>query len=176
MSAADLSLARMADRVLVRQRNGGSICPPVQTPAGAPDSIQKPWWLDFPLDAQYFDFPGVIATPALGTAATVLSFTVPSGWDGVIRKVSHNYTGPGFVQGSGDLVWTIRVGGAAVKNYNLITSEFGSPQQPRDTYIILRENQLVEYVVTVSATAVVPVAGTFIVVFMAGWEVPRSKR
>jgi hypothetical protein len=137
----------------------------------------KPWWIDFPINGQYFTYPGVIDTPALGSNFTaVLSFLVPPGWDGVIRKHSWNYTGVGFVQGNGDLTFSVRVAGAMVKTYSAVQTEIGSPQQPRDTFIIVRENQLVEYLVSVDAGAGIPIAGTFIIAFADGWFRPRSGR
>ncbi len=139
-----------------------------------PQRVTGPDWETFPQDAQYFDFPGVIATPALGTNdAVALTFQVPPGWDGVIRLQSWNYTGAGFVQGSGDLTFRVRKGGQFVKNYDSILTEFGTPQQPRITRILIEENQLIEYLVSVAAAAVIPVAGTFINVYSAGWFWPR---
>lgn len=176
-----LSVSESANRLLAEEARRAACIrrPPIEGAGGRAGvqgrEVQRPWWLDFPLNGQYFTYPGVIDTPALGTTLAVIqSFTVPAGWDGVIRKVSHNYTGPGFVQGSGDLAFAIRVAGAMIKNYSNILVEFGSPQQPRDTFIIVREAQLVEYLVSVDAAAAIPIAGTFINAFMDGWFVPRG--
>jgi hypothetical protein len=135
----------------------------------------KPWWLDFPRDGRYFDRSGIIATPALGSSlTTVLSFTAEPGWDGVIRAISQNYTGGGFVQGSGDLTWTIRRAGAVEVEYNAKAFELGDVKDPTETEIIFHENELIEYLVSVSATAGIPIAGTFIICRMKGWMKPRG--
>jgi hypothetical protein len=170
---SDVLLSESARRALCFRRPGGSAG--MRRDPDAPREIDWPWWLYFPVDGRYFTKNSVIGTPALGSSLTpIVSFNVPAGWDGVIRKMSWNYTGGGFVQGSGDLSWFVRIAGAMAPDYFNVLSEFGSPQQPRDTTIIVREGQLVELLVSVAVVAAIPIAGTFIIGFMDGWFVPRQ--
>ena len=127
---------------------------------------------------QSFMFPqGVagITTPANnGLDNTVFSFRVPDGYVGVIDALSHNYTGGGLVQGSGDLTWRITIDGRAVKNYDAITVEFGSPQQRLQiSGIAVEPSQTVAYVVNHAVASGLAAAGTRILCFMGGafWPV-----
>ena len=131
-------------------------------------------WSEPPENFQPFDFAGVIDTPAISgplTDSLVLSFQVPRGFDGVVKDLSHNVTGGGFVEGSGDLVWRLRVDNQYVKNYGRITVQFGTIAEPRATYgIVLRSGQTFRYLV---ANAAYGVGGTKIVCSARGWFYPR---
>jgi hypothetical protein len=143
-------------------------------PGARPHYDVKPPWVDPPEDAEPFDFSGIIATPAAGTSAAALTVRVPNGYSGVIRRLSHNYTGGGFVPGSGDLTWRILVDGRAVKNYDAINVEFGNPNSPRECFgIRLRSGQTVTYQVAHDAASGLPVLGTSIVVFLTGYFWPE---
>lgn len=108
-------------------------------------------WIEPPPGFQAFDTHQQIATPAVGVDTEVLRLTVADGYDGVIRRLSNNYTGPNFVQGSGQILWRLLIDQMVVKNYGRITIEMGSPQWPRETDgILLRSGQVVRYVVNVS--------------------------
>lgn len=63
---------------------------------------------------------------------TILTFIVPQGFDCIIRRLSHNFTGGGFVQGSGDIIWRILIDNAPVRNFQNMTTEKGSWDQPRE--------------------------------------------
>jgi hypothetical protein len=106
----------------------GASIDPVITPPTL--TVKKPW-LDEPDGSASFDFQGGVALPAAGAMATVLQFTVPDGTDGVIKGLSWNFTGGGFVQFSGDLVVQILRNGAAIRNYDHILNEKGTLQFPR---------------------------------------------
>jgi len=107
-------------------------------------------WVFPPPNFQAFDFQGAIAHPAVGSGdQVILSFTVPPGHDGVIKRISCNFSGPGFVQGSGTLVWRILANGAAIKGYDNILTELGNEQTPRPTDgILVYEGQLIQLVVS----------------------------
>lgn len=129
--------------------------------------------LDMPADGVPFDFSGVLATPAAPSGDTVvLQFTVPSGFNGVIKDLSHNVTGGGFVQGSGDIVWRLSIDGRWVRNYGNLTVEFGRIDQPRATYgILLRSGQVFRYIVSNFGYTV---PSSSIVVFARGWYWPME--
>lgn len=131
-------------------------------------------WIEPPEGFQPFDFAAVVDTPAVSgplTDSLVLSFAVPRGFDGVIKDLSHNVVGGGFTEGSGDLVWRLRVDNQFVKNYGRITVQFGTIAEPRGTYgIVLKSGQTFRYLV---ANAAYLVGGTKIICTARGWFYPR---
>lgn len=99
---------------------------------GGGDFQLAPPWVEAPQNFLSYDEFGLVALPASPSVdATILSMLVPDGYDGVIKTISLNFTGGGFVQGSGDIVWRILIDGQAVRNFSNITTEKGSPEQPR---------------------------------------------
>ena len=64
---------------------------------------------------------GSIALPANNTSANVLVFTVPSGRDAIITSVRNTWSGNGFQNGSGDLVWQFILGGGFIMNRGNVT-------------------------------------------------------
>jgi hypothetical protein len=93
-------------------------------------TVRRPW-LDAPEGAVPFDPQTAVALGAVGTIVTVVSLTVPDGYDGVINAYSWNFTGAGFVEGSGDLIAQVLRNTAAVRNYDNILVEKGTIAQPR---------------------------------------------
>lgn len=103
--------------------------------------IKRPW-IEPPEGFSPFDAQMGIALPAVGTASTttltsatgaaaVGSFTVDSGYDGVINSLSCNFTGAGFSDFSGDIIWILFAGQQSVRNFNNIQAQKGTVQQPR---------------------------------------------
>ncbi len=137
------------------------------------EKLLPPWFYP-PEKFQSFDKQGNVATPAIGAAAQVLSLTVPQGYAGVARRLSINVIGPGFVQGSGSLVFSVTVDNAPYKNYASILTEFGSPQIPRPTDGILADSGQVYRinVLNVSYAAL----GTNIVASLSGWHYPDRRK
>lgn len=130
-------------------------------------------WIEPPPGFQAFDAHRHIVTPAVGTDTEVLTVTVPEGYDGIIRRLSNNYTGPNFVAGSGQIIWRLLIDRMVVRNYGQILIEMGSPQWPRDTDgILLRSGQVVRYMVNVSDPALVGATG--IICSLAGYFWPKE--
>lgn len=122
--------------------------------SGKPEPEQReatrlPPWV-FP-DGGHLPFieRNAVTLPGIGGTATVLSFTVPRGMNGVIKRIANVYLGGGFVSGSGDIVWRILADGRPVRNFSNITSEFGSLESPLVVDdLIVYSNQRIEYTVT----------------------------
>lgn len=113
--------------------------------AGATSDVDQP-----AVDHEPFYPVAAIELPAVGAGeSVVLSFTVPSGYDGAISAIGHVFTGAGFTPSSGDIVWRLRRSGQYFRNFENLTAEFGDIQNPTDIDGTLRiyENELVEYVV-----------------------------
>jgi len=133
-------------------------------------------WVSPPDSAQPFEDVRSVATPAAGSTVTVITLPVPYGYDGVVRRASHNYTGGGFVQGSGDLIWRLLIDGAAVRNFEALAVEFGTVERPREIDSIrIRSGQTLAYVVEHSGASALAVAGTFIICSLGGWFYPTGE-
>lgn len=78
-----------------------------------------------------FDYQGAILTPAVGSSASILTFTVPLGYDGFINQMSNVYLGGGFVPSAQDLVWRLTADGKAIRNFEAIYAQKGSLETPR---------------------------------------------
>jgi hypothetical protein len=137
------------------------------------DKLLPPWFYP-PVGFQAFDQQSNVATPAIGVSAVILQLLVPTGYDMVGRRISVNIVGPGFVQGSGSLIWSVTIDDVPVRNYAKILTEFGSVQQPRPTDgILARSAQLVK--ISVSNTAYTSL-GTNVVASLGGWFYPSPRR
>lgn len=139
-------------------------------------------WVHMPPGGEAFDPDAFITTPAANSTETlVLQFQVPQGYDGVITGVTNLFTGPGFVEGSGNLIWRIRIGlpnlqGRPVRNYSSIDRTLGTFEFPRDVAggIIIGSNQYIEYTVThLLGSPIIP-AGTRIMCNLIGYYWPKG--
>lgn len=144
-----------------------------RNPADAGNPLADYPWFYPPPSFQAFDYQGSIAHPNVGTGdQAILTFVVPPGHDGVIKRLSCNFSGPGFVQGSGTLVWRILANQAAIKGYDNILTELGDVKTPRSTDgILIYEAQTIELVVNNVNLAV---GGAFDLGSLAGYFWPKS--
>jgi len=109
-----------------------------------PTTVIKRPWLEEPEGSAPYDQQTVVALPAVGGTATVVTMVVPEGMDGVINALSWNFTGGGFVQGSGDLQAQLYRNGAAVRNFDNILTEKGTVQTARPiSPIRIYSNQII---------------------------------
>ena len=139
-------------------------------------------WVEMPPGGLPFDEFASIVTPAANSTETlVLSYPIPFGYDGIILAVTNLFTGPGFVEGSGNLIWRIRIGAAAlqgtpVRNYSNIRNTLGSLQQPRTVFggILVESDQTLQYTVTHAIGSPIVPAGTRIICNVAGFYWPRG--
>lgn len=94
-----------------------------------PIATQKKPWIDPPDGSVSYDQgnAGTVALPVVGApSAIVVTYQVPQGYDGVIQQFSWNFTGGGFVQGSGDLQAQMLRNGVPIRNYDNILKEAGT--------------------------------------------------
>lgn len=119
-SLSDLHNSLLVNGQLISTGTGDDMVSPLPT-----STIKKPW-LDAPDGAVPFDPQTSVALPVVGGFATVVTLTVPQGYDGVINQYSWNFTGGGFVQGSGDLQAQVFRDTSAVRNYDNILVEKGT--------------------------------------------------
>ena len=134
-------------------------------------------WSQVPAGATAFRKSAGIATPApVDGDVVVLDFYVPYGYDGYINGNSHVYTGPGFVEGSGDIIWRIRVSNVYVRHLGNVVVTLGSIVQthPIEDGIHLRSRSRVQYIVNVpNLSGGILIGASRIVCVLEGWFVPR---
>lgn len=159
----------------VQQLQGGGL----DTGNNAADTasyLTLPPWIQAPPGFSAFDYPGAIVCPNVGVTAIIFAFTVPEGYDGVIKRLSHNYTGGGFVQGSGDFIWSITIDSRPAKNYNNMVTEYGTTQIARETDgIQIYSGQTIAYQVNHVSNPAFGV-GTYLIATLAGYYYPRGQQ
>lgn len=110
-------------------------------------AIGRPW-VEQPDNSDPFDFESAVALPAIGASGTVVTLTVPPGYDGVINAFSWNFLGGGFTQNSGDIQVQLLRNGAAIRNYDNILVEKGTIQVPRQISALrIYSNQTITMIV-----------------------------
>jgi hypothetical protein len=132
-------------------------------------------WLTAPDGYRPFDNAGSIATPAVGADTTITTFTVPLGMDGVITRLSNGYTGPGFQDGAGDIVWRILIDGVAVQGYDAISVRLGDMNNPTNIVPGIRvySGQVVTFIVN-NVTGLLPAIATQCTGRLGGYYYPRG--
>ena len=134
-----------------------------------------PVWLYPPAQWENLDQYAYAALPAIGATATIISFTVPIGRNGVIQKVANNYVGGGWTEGSGAVVWRILIDGApppGATSYANILGSLGSPASPTGIAgFRIFENQVLTLV---AFNTSVVVAGQLVGGRLTGYLYPRE--
>jgi len=131
------------------------------------------------------EVPGSISFNPIGTIPLpdpadpdlpILSFRVPLGYDGIILAQFHGFTGD-YNQGSGDLVWRIRVDGRYLRDCGNMEVSLGSSKQlsPIAGGLQLRSDNFVEYLVAApNTTGSLPLPGQGnVIAGLHGWFYPR---
>lgn len=152
--------------------NGGSCC------YGGGNKYGSPPWITMPPEGRAFQFrqSAPINSFTVGVNTVVTTFRVPTGYDGVITGLVNLYTGLGFTEGSGQLIWRIRVQPRWVKYFSVINNTLGSFDSPSSLYrsgVRIKAQQTVDYVVNVvNAAGLDPLAR--IECGFYGWFYPQS--
>lgn len=141
-------------------------------------NYQAPPWQKMPPQGKRFGHPSSIplASAVLDTDTVVQSFVVPLGYDGVIVAPLNLYTGQGFAEGSGDLIWRIKLNMRYVKDYGNISTTLGSLTQPyynANSQILVQSGMLIQYLVNRSTASLGNLDGGRIICGLWGWYWPR---
>lgn len=143
--------------------------------ATAVQPVRRPLWVDPPDQWENVDLINYVALPAIGAQANVLSFQVPLGRNGVIKKVACNFVGGGWTEGAGGATWQILVDGAppaGSTTYDNILASLGSPANPVEIPgFRIYENQTLTLVVK---NAAIVVAGQLSGGRLIGYLYPRE--
>jgi hypothetical protein len=144
-----------------------------------PTTVQRialPLW-NFPPDRwTNLDVSNYVLLPGPFPAqANILSFQVPLGQHGIIKKVANNFVGGGWTEGSGSVTWQILVDGApppGATSYDTILTSLGNPANPVEIAgFRVFENQLITVVVK---NASLVVAGQLSGARLVGYLYPRD--
>lgn len=150
---------------------------PLQDPTRCIVCHEHPDGLKLPYEAREFWETSSIVTPAYNPAVQVqvVRFQVPSGWSGMIYGLTFQYTGTGFEEGSGDIVWRLKVGQAWARDLGNSLTTLGTVGQcfPLNDYISLVERQYVTvYVQVPNLSGNIQVGASRILATVQGWYYP----
>lgn len=140
-----------------------------------------PPWIYPPVNFENLDKINYALLPAIGSTATIISYTVPPGRNGIINKVACNFVGGGWVEGTGDVLWRILLDGTpppGALDYDAILASLGSPAQPTGiTGFRFFENQIITVVAfnnPAGPNGGVIVAGQRVGARLIGYNYPRD--
>lgn len=135
----------------------------------------KPWF-KMPMDGQVLNnnIAFQASSLAVNVNTSLIEFRIPIGWDGVINRIYHTYTGLGFEDGSGQLYWRLRVGSRYARNLGSIPFLYGSIASPfaiPGYGILVYSNQKVSYEVEKTDASI---NNGNIICGVVGWIWPRG--
>lgn len=118
------------------------------------------------------------SVPSTSTDTAILTFKVPIGYDAIITHVTNTFAnGTGFIEGTGGIVWRVRVGNVFARNLGNILFSFGSLSEPfviPGVGIPAISGQTITYYVNIPVTSPVSGASAQIVCAIFGWAWPRG--
>lgn len=139
---------------------------------------QQPPWLVMPPEGERMQPMGSIALPVAELVDTpILDFTMPRGWDGVATNVMMTIAGPGFVEGSGDVVWRMQVGEPWMPDFSTVIFSLNDLRNPHALvggYIRLLSLQRVRIFANLGPGALTRLdAADRLNAAVAGWKYPK---
>lgn len=148
---------------------------------GAPIWEQPPWQVMPSQGIEYrevFSRPvdQISAGPPFNGVDTILGqWQVPLGYDGVLNQFACGYTGGGFVDFSGDIIWRVRVDNRYARNLGQVLNAYASNFQ--NAFVIpgygirLVSGQTITLIANIPAGS--PVIGGNVFAGVFGWNYPR---
>lgn len=151
-------------------------------PKGRRPYVNKPW-VAMPAEGREFKPVGIIDIPDLSDPANidvpfvVLEVQCPLGYNGVLTDFVVNYTGTGFVPGSGDIVYRISASGRYLRDLGNILIDQGSltypSPVPRSGLLLYSQNSVMIEVQFGSGAPATLDQQAKIVGSLKGWWWPR---
>lgn len=140
---------------------------------GDPAALALPaLWENPSPGSRYFDKAASAVLPAPGAAnrLSVLQFSCPTGFNGVVSGLANVTIGGAFQDFSGTVIWRIFLNQTPVREYNNIQYSLGSIAQPVSTFIEMVDGDIIDFTVeTTVAFGAVPTAWR-----AKGWWYPVS--
>lgn len=93
---------------------------------------------------------GQIVLPAIGAQATVVQFRCPRRSNGEIEFIANQYSGGGWVEGSGGMIWQLLIDSIPVQGFDSILGSMGTLASPGwlgKGAIQFSEDQLIQLIV-----------------------------
>ena len=153
-----------------------SVQPPGQAPPVDARVLVLPSFFTQPMNGVAFDNAGDIVIPAVGVESAIFSFTVPKGFNGVLKSIANAFIGSGFTDGSGQIVWRILQNNQAIRGKENILNSLGSIAIPSliggGGFIRVLELDVISF--TVLNAAIVP-GGQLIAARLSGWFYPKDE-
>jgi len=147
---------------------------------GAPIWSQPPWEV-MPSQAPRIEFMKALPIgqvsgggPFTGVDTILGTYNVPSGYDGAINRFVCAFSGNGFFDFSGSIVWRLKVGQRYAKNLGAVQNTYGSFQTAfivPGTAIRLISGQAVQLIANIPVGS--PVNGGQVQAGIFGWTYPR---
>jgi hypothetical protein len=147
---------------------------------GAPIWSQPPWQVmpsqGVRIEAMYsLPLSAISGGPPFNGTDTILGqYIIPSGYDGAINRFVCQFTGAGFDDFSGNIVWRLLINARFARNLGNVTNTYGSFQAayavPGDAHRVI-SGQTVTLIANIPAGS--PVAGGVVAAGIFGWTYPR---
>ena len=138
---------------------------------------EKRPWHEMPVEGERLLVPASIPLPADdGADNLVLEYRMPVGWDGVIQHLSCRYTGTGFVDYSGDILWRLKVGERWIPGFEAVPTQLNELTKSYvdvGAYTRLLSLQFVRVYAAVAVGAAATLAGGRIAAAITGYKYPR---
>lgn len=112
---------------------------------------------------------------AVAGDVVALNFTVPVGYDSVITGIVASYLGTGFREGSGDLVFRIKLNRVFAKDFGNVVTSLGTLQTPYPTQILAGSLSDIKLLVSAPNGSGSVLPGTPIAATLFGWWYPMQE-
>lgn len=143
----------------------------------AEDRYPHPW-LNMPASGEQFNYVESIQCPAVSAADTdVAAFLCPPGFEGVLWAVAWGYTGTGYNEGSGDVLWRLSVNGRYPRGFDSVPLQLGRTnlwQLPAPIRFTANERLLIAVNVPL-ASPVSTGAGSYVFGTLSGYIWPSRR-
>lgn len=137
---------------------------------------EQPPWKAMPPEGERLQRFGSITRPLDdGLDHPILDFTMPKAWDGVATNVMFSSTDNAFIQGSGALVWRLKVGARWIPDFSAVTFSLSDLRYPAELvggYVRLLSLQRVQAFVNVPPGSPVDPASR-VNAAVVGWQYPK---
>lgn len=138
--------------------------------------LALPNWIFPSMNSIAFDNSGDVVLPAIGVEATIFTFQVPKGFNGVMKTIANAFIGSGFTDGSGQLLWRILQNNQAMRGKENMANSLGSVAQPSliggGGFIRILENDIIAMI---ALNVSIPPAGQIVAGRLSGWFYPKDE-
>lgn len=136
-------------------------------------------WIDMPLGGKQLRQIGdsILTMLSINAESVLLTYQVPIGWDGVFTSVVNFYNGTGFLSGSGQFIWRIKVDDYYYRDNGAVLYNRGNLFRPyplRGNGIRVRSQSTIRFIVKVTSTVGLD-AGARVIVALLGWIYPIAE-